>query len=159
MGYLLDQMEKVAYFAEEAMMEKLADRTSKETKRIAADLANTEGKMKNKQRIAQLEEALGGAQKQLNTVRDAHKKLKWHNRALEQKATRAVDDLANFKNLGRFAGAAKWAKGNPRTALATAILGGTGLLGGAGAVGYNLNNGPKPAPKPAMLGTGMNAIA
>lgn len=242
MGYLLDQMEKVAYFAEEAMMEKLAlTSEQRNAQRKARASANAAGRKANKtvatamksgdlaQAASQLGisvddvagmspseiaralekgqgkralkavqnavtgggavadvlphapgagyddlqnmlksregiiDSLAGARDEalakLNTVRNAHKNLKWHNRALSQQVAQQADDLANFKNLGRFAGAAKWIKGNPRKSLATAILGGTGLLGGAGAVGYSLNNGPKPAPKPAMLGAGMNAIA
>lgn len=246
MGYLLDQMEKVAYFAEEAMMEKLAlTQEQRKAKARAARTANDAGRKANKavatamksgdlaQAASQLGvgvddvadmtpsniartlekgqgkgalkavqnavtgggavadvlphapgagyedlqnmlksregiiDSLAGARDEalakVNQVR-AHGLNRARNLAGSLREAQArnmalADDMANFKNLGRFSGAAKWIKGNPRKALASAILGGTGLLGGAGAVGYNLNNGPKPAPKPAMLGAGMNAIA
>lgn len=160
MGYLLDQMEKVASFAEEAMREKLAkNRVEREATRQAADAANEAGHIKNKALIAELTGARDEALAKLNVVRDAYKKSKWNNRALQQQVTQQADALANFKNLGRLAGAAKWIKGNPRTALASAILGGGGLLGGAGAAGYALNNGPKPTSKPVSLGAKLPAGA
>lgn len=160
MGYLLDQMEKVASFAEEAMMEKLAkNRAEREATRLTTDAANEAGRRKNKDLIAELTKARDEAAERLNVVREAYKKGKWKTRALEQQVAQHADDLANFKNLGRFAGAAKWMKSNPRTALASAILGGTGLLGGAGATGYALNSGPKPAPKPVSLGAKLPAGA
>jgi hypothetical protein len=51
-----------------------------------------------------------------------------------------TDDLKNFKNLDRFSGAAKWISGNPKKAIGAALLTGGGLLSGAGAAGYALND-------------------
>ena len=75
----------------------------------------------------------------LERAHNANDALRADKAKLSQQAAQLTDDLDNFKNLGRFAGAAKWIKGNPKKALGAAILGGGGLLGGAGAAGYALN--------------------
>jgi hypothetical protein len=77
----------------------------------------------------------------LERAHNANDALKAEKSQLSQQAAKLTDDLDNFKNLGRFSGVAKWIKGNPKKALGAAILGGGGLLGGAGAAGYAMNDG------------------
>lgn len=77
----------------------------------------------------------------LEKAHEANDVLRADKAKLSQQASQLTDDLANFKNLGRFSGMAKWIKGNPKKALGAAILGGGGLLGGAGAAGYAMNDG------------------
>ena len=60
--------------------------------------------------------------------------------AAEAGRLRALDDLVNFKNLGRFANAAKWIKGNPKKSIGAAVLGGAGLFGGGVGSGYLLKD-------------------
>lgn len=227
MGYLLDQMEKVAYFAEEAMMEKLADKAhdkavekarrlknkanrlankavagsmqsgnlanaaaqlgvgvdevaSMTPRRIARTLEKGQGKnllksiqaavtgggsvddvithapgagyedlqgmLKNREGIINsLVGARDAALDRVNQVRthglNRARNLAGALRSAQTSNMALADDLRNFKNLGRFAGAAKWISGNPKKALGAALLTGGGLLGGAGAAGYALNDG------------------
>lgn len=254
MGYLLDQMEKVAYFAEEALMEKIAlNREQRKAKRKAADaarkantaankavagsmkggdlvqaasqlgvgvdevadmtprnIARTLEKRQGKGLLKAVQEAVKGGgsaadviphapgagyedlqnmlksregvinslagardaaldqvkqvrahganrarnlindlryknvrlsqmSDDLANVQDAYQQVRTSNHALRRNVSQLTDDLDNFKNLGRLSGVAKWIKGNPKKALGAAILGGGGLLGGAGAAGYAMN--------------------